>query len=263
MTLPEDSFDTKKLEKLSRADGGPKHGDTGIQTRWQTYTGTPWEAIGAAIDILLDLTSMIRSSAVSIRSSRLISHFVREDDVYFAEYAKTLVRKRHPYARRSLTDQLGNSIFDRRRYILYRIRHQEKINQPSAAPAAPPPKPSPSAVSTETRRRQANHEAKDLRRALFVPPEAAGPALSDTELRSTDMPPAAHQVPRRGALSGITEGSVSREEAPIEYPRPPPFSASDKVFACQYCRDLRPVADAQESRWRFVVVPFPTCILYL
>ena len=242
----------KESEHTETAASTSHSADDAIMERWRSYTGLPWEAIGAAMDLLLDLTSFIRNSGASVRSSKMVSHFVRPDDAYFEEYCRILIRTRFPAARSSLVNQLAYSVFDRRRYILYRIRHRQKLSRPRVDPKATVPQPSPTPLwDGQSRETHTHKEYQQLRHALLPPVRASEGTLSDTEVRTMDRPRPMLPVVHRMALSGITEGSASREEAQFKYPKPPVLPAGTEVFVCPYCGIILKAETAQAEHWRF------------
>ncbi|KAL2692427.1 hypothetical protein Neosp_002836 [[Neocosmospora] mangrovei] len=193
-----------------------------IKRKWRNYSGNPWETIGASVDMLIELTAMIRKSTV--RNSSLPAHFHRPDD-YFADYAKILARNWFKKARQSLTDQLGDSVFVRRRHMLYKLKHEEKISYPATdlppVPAEPAVtlRPAAETIPAMERLKQTNPRIKLSRPTV---PIFANLTPSSTNLSQLDRNKLAQRSRNIETLSGITEGSISVEETSFSYMYPDP-----------------------------------------
>ncbi|RTE76407.1 hypothetical protein BHE90_009125 [Fusarium euwallaceae] len=223
-----------------------------IKQKWRSYRGGPWETVGVAVDMLIELTAMIRKSTV--RNSGLPTHFSRADD-YFAEYAKLLARNWFKDARRSLTDQLGDSVFVRRRQMLYKMKHEEKISRSVPNLTHLPAKSKPTSLPTS-----------DTIEGVKPPKEAAppigsprpgthvfaNPTPSSTNLSQFDRNRFKQRNRKIGALSGITEGSVSIEETSFSYmyPEPPTLGEKQRYGVCPYCSVVLPASKLTKGAWR-------------
>lgn len=223
-----------------------------IKQKWRSYNGRTWETVGAAVDMLIELTAMIRKSTV--RNSSLPTHFHRPDD-YFKEYAKTLARNWFKDARRSLTDQLGNSVFVRRRQMLYKMKHEEKISysavHPTSGPAESTVAPLRVAETVQGRERlqQTSPRINLLRQTV---PIFAEFTPSSTNLSQLNRAKFAQRRRRIGTLSGITEGSVSVEETSFSYmyPEPPALGERQTYGVCPYCSGFLPASKLTKVAWR-------------
>lgn len=113
-----------------------------------------------------------------------------------------------------MTDQLGNSVFVRRRQMLYKIKH-EKISYPAAHPT---PTPTESTVAplraAETIQGivRLQQTAPRINLLRLTVPIFAELTPSSTNLSQLDRTKLAQRRRRIDPLSGITEGSVSVEE---------------------------------------------------
>ncbi|RSL82939.1 hypothetical protein CDV31_016888 [Fusarium ambrosium] len=223
-----------------------------IKQKWRSYNGNAWGTVGAAVDMLIELTAMIRKSTV--RNSNLPTHFHRPDD-YFAGYAKILARNWFKDARRSLTDQLGDSVFVRRRQMLYKMKHEEKISYTGTDPTAVSANSIPTLLTT----REPTQGMKPLKpttsriKSLHpTPPIFANPSPSSTNLSQIDRNRLKQRNRKVWALSGITEGSVSIEETSFSYmyPEPPTLGEKQKYGLCPYCSVLLPASKLTKVAWR-------------
>ena len=206
-----------------------------VEDKWKAYQGSAWEAVSAAIDMLFEMASAVRNSGNYNTESQIPPDFKRDDDKYFDIFAKTLVRKWFPYARRSLADQLGHSIFIRRRRILYQQRHEEKL----AFPRAPSEKNLVNAAVVALPRRLEALQRPAPQGRLQLHPFARTEehsiiAPSLTEI-SRAQPPS-KIIRRLQAPTVVTErtrGSIKLEQARLEYPEAP--LSNQKYSVCPYC----------------------------
>lgn len=218
------------------------------------YDGKPWEAVGAAIDTLIELASAIRKSTVSKQGLRWSSHFRRPDDAYLGEMTKLLVRKRFPDARRSLTDQLGYSIFVRRRRLMYQQSHEAKIPYLRHG-TSPLPSDNGTVTSRFERRQQpAKSFAVNERRKVSSPfkPQIINPPPPNTELSKINKILLERRARTPTTLSGRSNGSTSCEEREPEYPKYPSFERDEEYCSCPYC--FTPLLTAKmKPNWRSVI----------
>ncbi|RSL39146.1 hypothetical protein CEP53_014279 [Fusarium sp. AF-6] len=223
-----------------------------IKQKWRSYKGNTWETVGAAIDMLIELTATIRKSTV--QNSSLPTHFHRQDD-YFAEYTKILARKWFKDARSSLTDQLGDSVFIRRRHMLYKMKHEEKISYPGTHLTPLPVKSTPASLTTRQTApglespKGTTPRFESLRPAV---PIFATPSPSSTNLSQIDRIRLQQRRRKIGALSGITEGSVSVEETGFSYmyPEPPVLVEKQRYGVCPYCSGFLSASKLTKEGWR-------------
>ncbi|RSM08145.1 hypothetical protein CEP52_004871 [Fusarium oligoseptatum] len=208
-----------------------------IKQKWRSYKGNTWETVGAAVDMLIELTAMIRKSTV--RNSGLPTHFHRPDD-YFAGYAKLLARNWFKDARRSLTDQLGDSVF-----------HEEKISYPGAHPIPVPaePKAAPLAIPRVERLKQTTPR---IEFSTPTTPIIADLAPSSTNLSQVNRVKLEQRRRKVTALSGVTEGSVSIEETGFSYmyPEPPTLGEMRRYGVCPYCSGFLSASKLTKEAWR-------------
>lgn len=251
ISAPDKDVKPEELAEPSKTDKEEESEELAIRSRWRNYHGTAWEAVDAAIDMLLGLAKVIRKSTVSKRDARVPSHFVRPDDGYFEEIARILVRSRFSDARRTLTDQLGASIFTRRRRLLYLQRHEDKLTHQ---------RPEPISVDS----------GESLTTSIPEDKEPVVRPWDRTPLQKTQAPPAFGQAViapstelseinksvlnrRRKApttVSGRTSGSISQEEGQPDYPKLPPFEQRRKDCICPYCSEPLSTAKMSMHYWR-------------
>lgn len=219
-----------------------------IVQKWKRYNGNAWESIGAAVDVLIELTAMVRKSTVSVGDSILHTTFHRTDD-YFSDYAKTLTRRWFQDARKSLTDQLGEAIFIRRRHILYRMKHEEKIIYPRTGAWTSTSIKSTEPVTVHPVTADAFPETKP--RPTTTIPVFGASAPSSTNVSEFQKERFKRRQGRHGALSGISEGSISTTETSFSYMYPePPKLGDERYTTCPYCLMILNSNDLNEGAWR-------------
>ena len=189
-------------------------------------------AIEAALDRLHFLATAIRRA--SIQSNRYdLSSSNRDSDAYFEQMATLLVRRRFPHAKGTLHEQLGASIAVRRKRLIHRLRHAEKLSFKRERTKSSRPQKNETVQLTLTR--QGGHDN-------FSSPRGMGSAVGATSVTNyskMDAGKAWNRIRRPPALSTISIGS-SVQDVSIEhlYPEPPKFDSSDSQIRvpCQYCR---------------------------
>jgi hypothetical protein len=198
-----------------------------------------------AIDLLLEMASTIRKSTIPMTSSRLDLHYSRPDDAYFVRITAILARRRFPDARRSLADQLGYSIYLRRKRLLYQQRHEAKLAVPRSEPDAAP---------RETVPTQESVIQVDLtpRVAPKRPLPVAPIPLSLTQASNFDPSLLRKRFKNPTVISGRTAGALSRSEVQVEYPPIPVPDPGHKWCKCPYC--LVPLKSTllNQGQWRCV-----------
>ena len=196
--------------------------------------------------MLLELASVVRKSAVSLRDYFLPSNFLGSDDAYFEDLAKLLVRNRFPNARRSLTDQLGHSIFTRRRRLLYHQRHEEKLSYPRPGPDGQQREqvlPLSNSVLTDPRIMPHDTRLRPEQDYRTIP------APSETTLSKIDRNALRKRVKAPTTISGRVKGSIVREEAQFDYPKPP-TPVDDKYCICPYCFKPLLATEVKSDFWK-------------
>lgn len=249
VSAPDKDVKHEELAMATKMNEEEESEELAIKSRWRNYNGTAWEAVDAAIDMLLDLAKVIRKSTASKRDFRLPSHFVRPDDTYFEEITKLLVRSRFPHARRTLADQIGIAIFTRRRRLLYQQRHEDKLAHPRSGPAQ---------LEITPNLKTSIPDHKDLRLRDQTHQKPSTPPLihpavlapSETELSKIDKSVLNRRRKAPTTVSGRTSGSVSREEGQPDYPNLPPFERKNKDCICPYCSEPLSTAKMNTAYWR-------------
>jgi len=188
------------------------------------------------------MATAIRRSSVRSQKYNLSSHFHRDDDSYFQQRAYLLVRYFFPDARRSLCDQLGESIAVRRKRIFQRIQREEKLST-----RRQPAKPNNNLgkgvegaerplMSAQISMPQVDKRLANLSRQNPTVPRRgpAGPAGSADTGSRLDGVAARHYLKRGPALSTASTGSSIRLST-MTYPDKPRFVEGDERCACPYC----------------------------
>src|SRR5882757_1976028 len=85
----------------------------------ESWDEDAWTATEQAIESLHFMAAAIRRSSVQSEKYILSSRFERDDELCFQEWAKLLVRREFPNARRSLCEHFGASIAVRRKRLFH------------------------------------------------------------------------------------------------------------------------------------------------
>ena len=208
-----------------------------------------WEATTKGIDSLFKLAAAIRDSDNSSGDTETPAHYSRPDDLYFEEIAKLFVRRCFPHARRDLSDQLGHAIYIRRRKILYRQRHEEKLQFPRLSMTLEPfgiqtaalPGELSDALNITT-----NHRLKQLQANEGIR-RAVAPSLtqfSQFQTQSTIM----RRTRAETTIAGRNTGSVVFESVEFDYPDPPKDLGQQAFLPCPYC--CKQLTPSQRRNWR-------------
>ena len=221
--------------------------DSVNNSRWKHYGGTPWEAVDAAIDMLLEVAKYIRKSTVSKHDTRVPSRYSRPDDGYFEDMAKLLVRVQFRSCRRTLADQLGTSIFTRRKRLLYQHDHEIKLSQPRSGPLS-------GGNSTSKQGNQGPQKITHTQNMASPVNNQAGITPSITDLSTIDRTifdkPRSHTP---SILSGQTRGRSHHESDHVEYPKAPSVNDGRKEHICPYCSEPLPRAKLGDvAFWKYV-----------
>lgn len=213
-----------------------------------------WEDASRAIDSALDRLHFL---AVTIRKASAkkveysVTNFLTDDDVVFRRDAASLVHWRFPAARKSLCQQLGDSIAIRRKMLVLKNRHAKKlaVRRVTVTDDCPPIEHSQNVYSR--------------------PPLSATPHGKDRLIRHSKLPP-----------SGVTKASIPDPQSPVlnnvyfpkpralttvittistnysdsfEYPAPPKASKGETRVQCPYCLmplDFRELEKRNHEYWR-------------
>lgn len=203
-----------------------------------------------AIDGLLEIATAIRNSSIPLNTSDIDTHYSRDDDIFYQSVTSTLVRSRFPDARRSLTDQLGFSIYIRRKRLLYQRRRKEKQSYPQEDISSRndrlgiPPKSSP--IHRDLGESNLPH-ARPLFPSTHLqqPPSTTHPSRMNKSLLNKRLK---HGV----TLSGRSSGSITRYDGQLEYPKHPQFDPNQKWCTCPYCFSPLLTTDVVTDAWKSV-----------
>jgi hypothetical protein len=139
--------------------------------------------------------------------------------------------------------------------MLYKMKHEEKISYSGADLTPVPSELTPAPLST----RETTQGMKPLKEAaprIGSPhPVAhifANPTPSSTNLSQFDRNKFKQSNRKIGALSGITEGSVSVEETSFSYMYPELLALGEKqrYGVCPYCSVLLSASKLTKGAWR-------------
>jgi hypothetical protein len=102
-------------------------GDQEMSQTFQKYQRKPWGEIVVALSNLFVLMKRVRETPAAGLEGGVSPNFHRADDGYYRDLCHVLIRSKFRHARSTLTDLIGDSIYFRRRRLLYRRFRQEKL----------------------------------------------------------------------------------------------------------------------------------------
>lgn len=195
-----------------------------------------WEDVSQAVDSALNRLHFLAAAIRKASAKKLeynIATFLTDEDIVFRRDAGSLVRFRFPSARKSLCQQLGDSIAVRRRMLLQKHRHAKKLTVRRVVDKSPPVK-------------QRHNSEPDFRPVVDQAPRArmlrnfSVPASGVTKASRPDprAPALRHlHLPRRPALSTVisTISTTYTQQDSFEYPSPPKANEGETRTQCPYC----------------------------
>jgi hypothetical protein len=192
-----------------------------------------WMATKQAIDDLHFMAAVIRRSSVQSEKYDLISRFETDDELYFGEFANLVVKREFPKARRSLCEQLGASIAVRRKRILHRKLHENKLGERrQVAPVGLGQQHTVSTSHPHVSPSQVVAGPIPLPVQRLKNQNNLSTGSDDTRSRFDGTAARGHLA--RPSLSTISMGSSVRNPE-IFYPDMPQISSSDGRCTCPYC----------------------------
>lgn len=193
-------------------------------------------SIREAVDELHFMANAIRRSSVQSQKFTLSSVFKNTEDFFFESCALRIIINTFPHARQSICKQIATSLMLRRKTLLYRMQHEQKLGTRR--------RPLENNVSKQ-------HAPSDPIKPLQVlPPQPESPLvhlqMSQAELhgvrtRSVDtrshlnVSMARQHIARGPALSTISIGSSVRLSSREYPPKPDDFPSGARDCQCPYC----------------------------
>jgi len=225
-----------------------------IADQFTKYRGSPWTFLSLGIDELLKLTSAVRKSTTKTHGLSVPAHFETSDDEAFGNYARLIVRYRFPSARTSLTNQIGDALSSRRRYLLYRQSHERKLRG-----IIPPQARYSSSLANQHSELVLSSDTTRPQDGAPILSPAGRQNLTPSVILRTQAGETEISKPRRSAffkhrnMPSNASGSVSgrskqRESNPaLQYPKIPPIV--DDKRSCYYCLRRLP-ENLTEVQWQ-------------
>jgi hypothetical protein len=210
-----------------------------------------WEEVLQAIDSALDrlnfLASAIRKASVK-RLQYNVASFLTDEDIIFRRDATSLLKWKFPQARKSLCEQLGDSIAVRRKMLFRTTRHAEKLTVKRTVKQV--------AWAEQKHTSQLNPQAAGGQVNAPTNSKADGPFSTITHASR----PAQQALVFRH-LSGPTKPALSSSISSVpptpgdlfQYPDPPEAKEGERDTKCSYC--LKPFNAAKlklrnNEQWR-------------
>ena len=229
--------------------------EVSIIAQWAKYEGGPWASISVGIDELLKLTSAVRRSTRTAQNLCTPLHFEVSDEENFRYSVRLAVRTRFSTARTSLTDQIGDTLHLRRRYLLYRQTHERKLrNMPLPQAQSGPLTPSHHAATAQTASwgdsgGSSAMTGKVGRKYEVSPPPVRRSVAGETDLSTPSLSVFQRVRNTPSKVSSGVFGQSKRQETHIDlqYPKIPPIA--ERKRSCYYC--LKVLEDhITEKQWR-------------
>lgn len=182
------------------------------------------------------MANAIRRSSVQSQKFTLSSMPKNTEDFFFESCTLRIITNTFPHARQSICKQIATSLMLRRKTLLYRMQHEQKLG---------------------TRRRplennvSKRHAPRDPITSLqFLPPQPESPLehlqMSQTELHDVrtrsvdtrshlDVSMTRQHIAKGPALSTISMGSSVRLSSREYPPQPDDFPSGAQDCQCPYC----------------------------
>lgn len=221
------------LEIAANDDTDDSAGDKWVSQTFETYQGKPWGEIAVAISNLFLLMKRVREIPAAGLTDGVPSGFRRADDAYFQGLCRVLARSKFQHARSTLTDLVGDSIFSRRRRLLYR-RH--RLNRQSSSVEA-------RETSRELRPGRLSSEGHMFEDEQPEQEEFRG-EITDARIVSSQPTTGITRLPRNQVVrilrqkteaSGSIRGQSVAIQDSLEYPPIPKSDPGTDHICCEYC----------------------------
>ncbi|KAF4432614.1 TPR domain-containing [Fusarium acutatum] len=186
-------------------------------------------AVNEAIDRLHFLAIAIRKASVK-RLHYDIKTFLTDEDTTFLRYARTYVRWRFPAAPKVLCNQLGDSIAVRRRILLRKYKHEQRLKKPrniNISKVVPSQDEKLTKTNVETSLQMKVHQAATTSGLSSTYTKASKPSHQGKIMEYLKRGP-------KTVLSSIQSQKGGGDDS-IQYPDPPRVEGGDKPTKCPYC----------------------------
>ncbi|KAI9788770.1 MAG: hypothetical protein M1816_006551 [Peltula sp. TS41687] len=213
----------------------------------------PLGEIDDIITRLYRLSAIIRrpnSSNESVRVAKYIEKGTHGQDLEdFESHVRWQVGFRNPETPQRLLDRLVSAVVARKKRLLYRERHQEKLNQGvDDYFASDLPVPTTSQLINGAVKGVSHLKTTSLRKAAILRRSSQTGPYSVTDA-STVNPLRLASYPKSVALSGVTRSAVARREQ-LDIPPPPRLETSETTeIVCPYCFKVVDKEETKHPRW--------------
>ena len=213
----------------------------------------PLGEIDDIITRLYRLSAIIRrpnSSSESARVAKYIEKGTHGRDLEdFESHVRWQIQFRNPETPPRLLDRLVSAVVARKKRLLYRERHQEKLKQGVDDYFTPDlPVPTTSQLVTGAVKGVSHPKSSSLRRTAIMQRSSQTGPYSVTDASTVNRPRLA-SYPKSVALSGVTKSAVARREQ-LDIPPPPRFEMSETTeVVCPYCFKVVDKEETKQPRW--------------
>lgn len=214
--------------------------------------------IDSIITRLYRLSTIIRKP-ISFSENAKVARFIDKTDEgedakeYVSHIRWVIQTRRHPGASAVLIDRLVDAVVLRRKKLLYRERHQQKLNQGTdrefTMELTVPERTYPAKAPERNARPVPRQNTPFLKVAATVKSSQTVP-LSATEASSVNRQGLATYA-SSVAPSGMTRSAISRREQ-LDVPRPPRLQSETEEAICPYCFQIMKKTEMIGMHWTLV-----------
>jgi hypothetical protein len=209
--------------------------------------------VEAAVDRLHRLGMTVRRANTHHRNLTASKYALRDengDDIsaQFENFALQRVQAKFPAANTILHHLLANVILQRRKWLTYQKRHQQKLAsfvQPTSRHSIPQQR---SRTFQAMQFAQSSQGGTSTGRKTFLPGIALGTALSTTTASALT---ASRVLSRPPSIASSTAASSSIDISALSYPSVPKVPQYAKEFQCPYCGLMLGIKEGKSKRWRY------------
>lgn len=214
---------------------------TTVESKIPTQHVASLQDIDSTISRLYRLSAVIRKPTSLQENTRVASFIEKAEDgpdaSEFEFHVRWQIRFRLPDASDAIVDRLASAVLFRRRKLLYRERHQQKLSQGlQSAFQDEIQLPTMPAAAQRSSGHTPRRSGGLLKSAATVRSSSSSIPLSATEASTVNRRAFASYPKSQAAGSNITKSAVARRNQ-LDVPSPPK-AAETKEAICPYCFDV-------------------------
>ena len=229
--------------------------------RQQLASASRLQIMDSIISRLYRLSAIIRKP-ISFSENAKVARFIdkdhdRQDMEEYESHIRWQVQFRHPQASQILVDRLVNAVVFRRKKLLYRERHQQKLSQGidhvfGTDLTVPSDMNALKGYDRNPNQFRGSNSAL-LKVAATMKSSSRTMPLSATQASSVNRQGLASYA-KSFALSGMTKSAIARREE-LDVPPPPEPTKETAEAICPYCFEIVDKGRMAKARWTSVDPP--------